>query len=229
MENILSGKSTALIDMDGVIYDSMKFHAEAFRRLFKEEGVPGNPEDVYLYEGMRGTDLVNMLYVRAFGHGVSEERAHELYELKSKYFYEIGRNEPMEGADRMLDALKQHGLRRILVTGSSQAKLLDGVNRDYPGAFLPGDRVTALDVVNGKPDPEPYLKGLSIAGVPPEKAIVIENAPLGVRAGKAAGVFTVAVTTGPIPREAFEQEGADIIFPSMPAFADYLSSLPLEK
>ena len=58
MNDILKGKKAALIDMDGVIYDSMKFHAEAFRRLFKEEGVPGNPEDVYLYEGMRGADLV---------------------------------------------------------------------------------------------------------------------------------------------------------------------------
>lgn len=225
MNDILKGKKAALIDMDGVIYDSMKYHAEAFRRLFKEEGVPGNPEDVYLYEGMRGADLVNMMYTRAYGHGISKERARELYELKSKYFYEIGRNEPMVGADRMLNAIKKHALRRVLVTGSAQVKLLDGVNRDYPDIFLPGDRVTALDVVNGKPDPEPYLKGLAIAGVPAEEAIVIENAPLGVRAGKAAGIFTVAVTTGPIPREAFEQEGADIIFSSMPAFADYLESL----
>ena len=85
--------------------------------------------------------------------------------------------------------------------------------------------MTALDVTNGKPDPEPYLKGLAIAGIQPQEAIVIENAPLGVRAGKAAGIFTVAVTTGPVPREAFEKEGADIIFPSMPAFADYLESL----
>ena len=60
MDDILKGKKAALIDMDGVIYDSMKYHAEAFRRLFEEEGVPGNPEDVYLYEGMRGADLVNM-------------------------------------------------------------------------------------------------------------------------------------------------------------------------
>lgn len=225
MDDILKGKKAALIDMDGVIYDSMKYHAEAFRRLFEEEGVPGNPEDVYLYEGMRGADLVNMMYMRAYGHGVSKERAAELYELKSKYFYEIGRNEPMAGADRMLDALKKRELRRVLVTGSAQAKLLEGVNRDYPGIFLPGDRVTALDVSNGKPDPEPYLKGLAIAGIQPQEAIVIENAPLGVRAGKAAGIFTVAVTTGPVPREAFEKEGADIIFPSMPAFADYLESL----
>ena len=45
-----------------------------------------------------------------------------------------------------------------------------------------------------------------------------------MRAGKAAGCFTIAVTTGPIPREAFEKEGADMIFPSMDAFADWLES-----
>ena len=54
---------------------------------------------------------------------------------------------------------------------------------------------------------------------------MIENAPLGVRSGKGAGLFTVAVTTGPIPREAFVKEGADLILPSMPAFADALPEL----
>ena len=125
----------------------------------------------------------------------------------------------------MLRALERAGLRRVLVTGSSQATLLDNINHDYPGAFNAGDRVTALDVRHGKPHPEPYLKGLEIAGVAPEEAIVIENAPLGVHAGKAAGIYTVAVTTGPIPRVEFEKENADIIFPSMPAFADALESL----
>jgi len=53
----------------------------------------------------------------------------------------------------------------------------------------------------------------------------VENAPLGVRAGKAAGCFTVAVTTGLIPREAFGKEGADIIFGSMPEFAGWLEKM----
>ncbi|MDE6340552.1 MAG: HAD-IA family hydrolase [Muribaculaceae bacterium] len=225
MENILKGKKVALIDMDGVIYDSMKYHAKAWKRLMDEAGVPCEPEDIYIYEGMTGPAVINLLYQRAFGHGVSEEKAHEMYALKTKYFREIGNNDPMPGTDRMLKALERHGIRRVLVTGSSQASLIENINKDYPGAIMPGDRVTALDVTNGKPDPEPYLKGLAIAGVKPEEAIVIENAPLGVRAGKGAGVFTVAVTTGPVPREAFEKEGADRIFTSMPAFADYLDSL----
>lgn len=225
MENILAGKRAALIDMDGVLYDSMKYHTLAWQRMMSELGVECSREEFYLYEGMTGAATIDLLFRRAFGHGCTPEKARELYAIKSKYFREIGKNEPMPGADRMLRALENHGLRRVLVTGSSQASLLDNLSIDYPGAFLPGDRVTALDVTKGKPNPEPYLKGLEIAGVKPEEAIVIENAPLGVRAGKAAGIFTVAVTTGPIPIIEFEKENADMIFPSMTDFADYLQTL----
>ncbi len=214
----------ALIDMDGVLYDSMKYHTRAWHRMMTELGVECDPDEFYLYEGMTGAATIRLLFERAFGTTPDDERVRELYALKTKYFKEIGYNEPMPGADRMLRALERAGLRRVLVTGSSQQSLLDSINADYPGAFNPGDRVTALDVTHGKPDPEPYLKGAEIAGVPPSKALVIENAPLGVRAGKAAGAFTVAVTTGPIPRAAFIEAGADLIFPSMPSFATWLET-----
>lgn len=225
MENILKGKKVALIDMDGVLYDSMKYHTLAWERLMREQGLDCTRDEFYLYEGMTGPATIQLLWNRAFGHGLSDEEALELYRIKGKYFGEIGWNEPMPGADRMLRALERAGIRRILVTGSAQPSLLENINHDYPGAFLPGDRVTALDVTNGKPDPEPYLKGLEIAGVNPDEAIVIENAPLGVKSGKGAGIFTAAVTTGPIPAEEFAKVGADVIFSSMPDFADYLESL----
>ena len=130
-------------------------------------------------------------------------------------------------AARMLRELKRRGVRCILVTGSAQRTTLDRLDRDFPGVFAVRDRITALDVTHGKPDPEPYLKGLEKAGTRPEETIVIENAPLGVHAGKAAGLFTVAVTTGPIPREAFVSEKADAIFHSMPEFAEFLKTRPL--
>lgn len=78
--------------------------------------------------------------------------------------------------------------------------------------------VTAFDVKYGKPNPEPYLMALRKAGIQPNEAIVVENAPLGVRAGVAAGIFTVAVNTGPLPDKTLLDEGADLLFPSMPAF-----------
>lgn len=224
MTEILKGKKAALIDMDGVLYDSMKYHTLAWQRMMKEIGVDCDRDEFYLYEGMTGAATINLLFNRAFGRDATPQEIERLYARKSEIFREIGSNEPMPGADRMLQALKAEGIRCVLVTGSSQASLLESISEDYPAIFAPEDRVTARDVTRGKPNPEPYLKGLEIAGVAPEEAIVIENAPLGVRAGKAAGIFTIAVTTGPIPREAFERERADLIFPSMPLFAASLTS-----
>lgn len=220
--NLLGRLRAALIDMDGVLYDSMPGHTLAWQRLMKQQGVDCTREEFYLYEGMTGPATIDMLFRRAFGRGCGAEEAAELYAIKTRYFRELGPAKPMPGASRMLAALERAGLRRVLVTGSGQKSLLDNLDRDYPGAFCTHLRVTAHDVSHGKPDPEPYLLGARKAGVAPERAIVIENAPLGVRAGKAAGCFTVAVTTGPIPREEFEKEGADMIFPSMEAFADFL-------
>lgn len=125
----------------------------------------------------------------------------------------------------MIAALGALGMTRVLVTGSAQASLLDKLEHDYPGVFVDGRRVTALDVKHGKPYPEPYLKGASLVGAHPADCMVVENAPLGVRAGKAAGCFVCAVMTGPVPREEFVKEGADLIFNSMEEFADYLEGI----
>ena len=61
---------------------------------------------------------------------------------------------------------------------------------------------------------------LKKAGISPNEALVIENAPLGVRAAVAAGIFTIAVNTGPLPESALLDEGANLLFPSMQALAE---------
>ena len=85
--------------------------------------------------------------------------------------------------------------------------------------------VTAFDVQRGKPDPEPYLMGLQKGGLRAEECVVVENAPLGVRAAKAAGIFTIAVNTGPLPDEALINEGADLLLPSMQTLCDVWEQL----
>lgn len=220
------GIKAALIDMDGVLYDSMPFHASSWHRLFTELGVANsNPDEYYLYEGMKGSDTIGMILKRELGKDTTEEERNEIYSHKADLFRRCGEAPMMPGASDMLHALKDKGLMTVLVTGSAQKTLLGNLERDYPG-FFPRERmVTALDVKNGKPHPEPYLRGLEKAGVDSSKAIVVENAPLGVRAAKASGCFTIAVTTGPIPREAFEKEGADMIFPDMITFAKWLKNI----
>ena len=220
------GIKAALIDMDGVLYDSMPFHASAWHQLFLELGVANsNPEEYYLYEGMTGSDTIGMILKRELNQDTSEEERRQLYSKKATLFRNCGEAKMMPGAAEMLMALKDLGLNTVLVTGSAQSSLLDGIEKDYPGYFPKERRVTALDVEHGKPHPEPYLRGLEKAGVKPEEVIVIENAPLGVRSGKAAGLFTIAVTTGPIPASAFEKEGADMIFPDMTTFAKWLKNI----
>lgn len=218
-------KRYALIDMDGVLYDSMPYHALAWQRMMAEQGISTDRDEFFLYEGMTGKATVDLIFQRELGRHASDEEAARLYRRKADIFVEMGEKRKMPGADRMLRALMDRGVGCVLVTGSAQNSLLDRLDEDYPGAFPAEKRVTALDVSRGKPDPEPYLMGLKKAGVSKDEAFVVENAPLGVRAGKAAGLFTIAITTGPIPREAFVREGADLIFPSMEAFADALPEL----
>lgn len=216
---------TALIDMDGVLYDSMPYHARAWHRMITELGIDATVDEFFLYEGMTGKATIELIFERAGLPVPTPERIKELYARKASYFIEFGKKEPMAGADRMIRALLDADWKTVLVTGSAQSSLMDRLETDYPGAFPPERRITALDVVRGKPDPEPYLKGMALAGSNPGETIVIENAPLGVRAGVAAGLRTFAVTTGPIPVEAFEAEGPYAIYPSMPAFADALPEL----
>lgn len=215
----------ALIDMDGVLYDSMPKHAQAYADMFAENGIATEPDRFFLYEGMTGVATIALVIKELTGREISTEEARRLYARKTELFARSGRVDAMPGASRMLETLRRADVKCVLVTGSAQSSLLQRLDLDFPGIFLPSDRITALDVVNGKPHPEPYLRGLALAGTAPEETIVIENALLGVEAGRAAGLFTCAVTTGPIPADRFRERDASLISPSMNDFADTLTSL----
>lgn len=212
-EEAIRGKKAALIDMDGVLYDSMPRHTLAWRETMLEEGLDIPAEEFFLYEGMTGPATINLLMEREKGITLTMEECKAIYARKAEKFKEMGEPEPMPGAAEKIARFHQAGLKTVLVTGSAQNTLLNRLDQDYPGAFPPEMRVTALDVTNGKPHPEPYLKGLEKAGVNPEEAVVLENAPLGVQAGKAAGILTIAWATGPIPLSELKAAGADIVIP----------------
>ena len=125
----------------------------------------------------------------------------------------------------MLNFFKEVDMRRVLVTGSGQRSLIDRLEKDFPGAFTSSMMVTSRDVKCGKPHPEPFIKAMEMARVRPSQAIAIENAPLGVKSASTAGAFTVAVTTGPIPREELIKAGAAIVFDSMEQCAEMLPQL----
>ena len=85
--------------------------------------------------------------------------------------------------------------------------------------------ITAFDVVHGKPDPEPYLKAWERSGLTKEQCVVIENAPLGVQSGKAAGLTVYAVNTGILTTEDLQRAGADRVFNSMAELLEELKGM----
>ena len=210
----------ALIDMDGTLYDSMPRHAAAWDRLLTELGIDHTPDEIYLYEGMTGAAAIDMFFRRQWGRGASDDECRRLYEFKTRYFNENPVAPIMPGAEAMLKELIDNGVEPVLVTGSGQHSLIDRLNADFPGVFSPDKMVTSANVTHGKPHPEPYLMGASLAGVAPAQCIAIENAPLGVKSASRSGAFTIALTTGPIPPAELRDAGADLVLPSMQFLSD---------
>ena len=209
-----------LFDMDGVLYDSMPFHARSWHESMARFGIDMGPEEAYAYEGMRGVETIKLLVKRQFGKDISDEEAARMYDAKSEAFHLCPKAEKMDGVEELMRKIKAGGLKIVVVTGSGQKSLLDRLEEDFHGLVSRNLVVTSFDVKHGKPDPEPYLTGLAKAGIKPSEGIVVENAPLGVRAAVAAGIFTVAVNTGPLPDKALADEGANVVLPSMPALMD---------
>ncbi len=215
----------ALIDMDGTLYDSMRNHTAAWYRLMTEQGIDCTREEFYLYEGMTGASTITRLWQRQWNKIPDLQLINDLYFQKTQYFNQLPAVLPMPGAKQMISSLLKADIMTVLVTGSGQPSVLDRLNNDYPGAFADSHRVTALNVTHGKPHPEPYLKGMEMAGVKYWQSMAIENAPIGVESAVASGAFTVALTTGPIPAETFAASGADLVLPSMQVLADIMPEL----
>ena len=214
-----------LFDMDGVLFNSMPNHAEAWHKTMAKFGFTLSREEAYMHEGRTGAGTINIVSLRERGYEATEEEIKQIYQAKSELFNQYPLAERMPGALEVLIKIKEAGIIPMVVTGSGQTSLLDRLNKIFPGIFQRELMVTAFDVKYGKPNPEPYLMALKKGGLQPNEAIVVENAPLGVQAGVAAGIFTIAVNTGPLPDEALLGQGANLLFHSMPDFNEHWSLL----
>ena len=196
-----------LFDMDGVLFNSMPYHSEAWHQVMKTHGLDLSREEAYMHEGRTGASTINIIFQRELGKEATQEEIESIWELLQK--------------------VKSEGLTPMVVTGSGQLSLLERLEHNFPGMFHKELMVTAFDVKYGKPNPEPYLMALRKGGFKADEAIVIENAPLGVEAGHKAGIFTIAVNTGPLDGQVLLDAGADLLFPSMQALCDSWDTIML--
>jgi beta-phosphoglucomutase len=196
----------AIFDMDGVLIDSYDAHFTAWQETLAAAGQEFTLDMFQATFGMTNAGI----FAKCFP-SLPRETTEPLGEEKEAAFRRILRQQfpEMDGAGELLTALDRAGAR--LAIGSSgppenvQA-LLDAMDT----ASLFGATVNGRDVTHGKPDPEVFCKAAARLDLPPGRCVVVEDAPAGVRAGKAAGSAVVALT-GTVDRPALDAAGADLV------------------
>lgn len=172
-----------LFDLDGVLVDSTPAVVNAWHRWAEARGI--DPD--HILEVAHGRRTVETIQVVA-PELDAEAEARELESMEVENLEDVHQ---VEGARELLASLPVG--RWAVVTSGTRPLATRRI--EYMGLSSPGVLVSAEDVTTGKPDPEAYLKGAHLAGVSPEECLVVEDAPAGISAGKAAGMTVVAVAT----------------------------------
>jgi HAD superfamily hydrolase (TIGR01509 family) len=142
---------------------------------------------------------------------VDDARAKALGDAKQAAFRDMGNPPLARGVEACIHALRKAGLSLVVVTGTSRdnaAFILGPLAAQFDAILAEGDYARA------KPHPDPYLAGAKRAGVPPESCVVIENAPLGVKAAVAAGMACIGIPST-MPPDTLLATGAWRIAPSL--------------
>jgi len=201
-----------IFDWDGVVIDSHAQHEESWELLFQELGKP-MPEGFFKKTfGMRNQQIIPAWFdfVKADDHA----EIARLGNRKEVLYREILRRDgidPLPGVKTLLQELKSLNIPRVV--GSSTPRENVSVVSEIAGLNgLFDDFVTAEDVTAGKPDPQVFLKAAQKIQREPRNCVVIEDAHVGIEAGKGGGMKVLAVAT---THPADSLRDADAVFPNL--------------
>jgi beta-phosphoglucomutase-like phosphatase (HAD superfamily) len=180
-----------IFDMDGVLVDSMPFHAAAWKKAFLDMGMKIKDEDIYAIEGSNPKNGLPLL-IRKASKEPDEYDFEIITSIYRQEFDRIFELKAFEGMGECLELLKTRFLLSV-VSGSDHLIVHSIVDQLFPGIF--DIVVTGDDVMNSKPDPDPFLKAVELLKVRPEECIIVENAILGVEAAKKAEIYCIGVPT----------------------------------
>lgn len=225
-------KKGIIFDMDGVLVDAMPFHCKAIQTAAKQEvNIDVAQRDVYLLEGMPGEDMVKELLRQKRYTGNIEELsnddsdklnflAHRIHERKKKVFQQINASAPINGAREVVSNI---GCKKALVSGAAKQEV-DSIIDKYFGKDAFDVVVSGEDLEEGKPSPDPFRTALTKMGLTESDAIVVENAPLGVKAANNAKLKCI-VTLNNTPLKLSDFEGLiaqESIFPNTSSAISFL-------
>jgi len=170
---------------------SMEKHHEAYQAAFAPRGIHVEQREVFANEGRSSREVIGSI-AKARGLGLTKGELDEMNEVKKATFRGFGPMERYPGVDAMVVRLRARGLRLALVSGTGRSNI-DHHFGDWLRHFEVV--VSADDVTRTKPDPEPYRRALEKLALAAGEAVVVENAPLGIRAAKGAGLRVIAVAS----------------------------------
>jgi beta-phosphoglucomutase family hydrolase len=236
MLDLPAGVTTCLFDLDGVLTQTAKIHAQAWKQMFDDflrdwserTGEPFEPFD-------RPTDydeyvdgLPRLDGVRSFlqSRGIElpmgspsdppkAETIHALGTRKNNLVLELIREqgvEPYEGSVRFAESARDEGLRRAVVSSSTNCHdVLMAAGIDHLFEARVDGVVAERENLAGKPAPDTFLEGARLLGAEPAEAAVFEDAQAGVEAGRAGNFGWVVGVDRTGQAEALRRRGADVV------------------
>jgi len=181
-----------IFDMDGVLVDSSQAHFQAWKWLGQQEGTPFSQELFEQTFGMHNQQILPLWLQRQ----LPDSEIDRLAMAKEARYRELAPAlmKPIDGVVSLIQQLSRQGVP--MAVGSSGPLpnillILQSLGIENAFAALS----TGEDVAHGKPDPEVFLVACRRLGLPPERCLVVEDAPQGVEAARRAGMSVLAITS----------------------------------
>jgi mannitol-1-/sugar-/sorbitol-6-phosphatase len=179
--------SAVLFDLDGVLVDSTTAVDRVWRLWARSHGVD-EEKVIAVAHGVRTLEVI-----RAVAPHLDAQV--EAQRLENREGAERDGVVVMAGAAELVESVPE-GRWGVVTSGTRD---LAAARLRWAGIPVPNVMISADDVVNGKPDPEPYLKGAERLGFAPRDCLVIEDAPAGIQSAHAAGMKVIGMASTFLP------------------------------
>lgn len=213
--------------MDGVLIDAMPYHADAFKKAFKEViDLDIDTKDVFLLEGMPGLELIKQILKKNIYYDDDEEVVKSIGHRKKEIFQQNEKSKPFEGVVDLIQSLNSGDCSKAVVSGASSNEVnslleKNGLANDFD-LIVTGD-----DLSEGKPSPQPFNKALEKLGLETKDGLVVENSPIGVDSAIKAGIeYIVTLNNTPLSLEDFSSLPKDRKIISQKIFKDTKTASP---
>jgi len=209
----MGGDHGVIFDMDGVLVLSGPLHWTAWRAVAAAHGIELTRAQFLSFNGFTNPDIV----ARLWGRGVTTAFAADIADCKEQAFRTaLAGSVPLApGCRELLLALRCSGA--LLAVGSSAPRENVDLVLDGGGIRAQFRAVVHADMVRrGKPAPDIFLRAAELLGLPPARCIVVEDAPSGVQAARAAGMRSIGVLTNH-PADELRAAGASAVYDDLAA------------